>query len=77
MIENGDIVTIDIEKRALDVNLSVNQFEERRAKWTAPPYKSPRGVLYKVFSIFFCISLFPKLIIPMILDMNGTDNTDF
>ncbi|KMZ56952.1 Dihydroxy-acid dehydratase [Zostera marina] len=47
LIENGDIVTIDIEKRALDVNLSVNQFEERRAKWTAPPYKSPRGVLYK------------------------------
>lgn len=47
LIENGDVVTIDVKKKTLDVNLSNNQFEERRAKWTAPPYKSLRGVLFK------------------------------
>lgn len=58
MIEDGDVVTIDVKKRTLDVNLSDNQFEERRAKWTAPPYKSLRGVLFKVCFVFI------KLIVP-------------
>ncbi|MFS8008110.1 putative dihydroxy-acid dehydratase [Helianthus anomalus] len=47
LIENGDIITIDITKRRMDVDLTDKELEERRKTWTAPAYKANRGVLYK------------------------------
>ncbi|KAL2530229.1 Dihydroxy-acid dehydratase [Forsythia ovata] len=47
LIENGDIITIDIEKRRMDVHLTDEELNERRNQWTPPPYKAERGVLYK------------------------------
>ncbi|KAL8162013.1 hypothetical protein V2J09_013502 [Rumex salicifolius] len=47
LIQNGDIIIIDVEKRRMDVQLSDAEMEERRKKWTPPPYKANRGVLYK------------------------------
>ncbi|PWA65364.1 dihydroxy-acid dehydratase [Artemisia annua] len=47
LIENGDIITIDISKRRMDVQLTEKELDERRKSWTAPPYKADRGVLYK------------------------------
>ncbi|KAL0433067.1 UNVERIFIED_CONTAM: Dihydroxy-acid dehydratase, chloroplastic [Sesamum latifolium] len=47
LIENGDIITIDIQKRRMDVNLTDAELNERRKRWTPPPYKAERGVLYK------------------------------
>ncbi|KAI3459617.1 hypothetical protein Pfo_016280 [Paulownia fortunei] len=47
LIENGDIVTIDIQKRRMDVNLTDEELNERRKRWTPPAYKADRGVLYK------------------------------
>ncbi|KAL2506475.1 Dihydroxy-acid dehydratase [Abeliophyllum distichum] len=47
LIENGDIITIDIEKRRMDVSLTDEELDERRKQWTPPPYKAERGVLYK------------------------------
>ena len=47
LVENGDPITIDAEKRTLDVALSEGDFAARRAKWSMPPYKAARGTLYK------------------------------
>ncbi|KAL2242558.1 dihydroxy-acid dehydratase, chloroplastic [Sesamum indicum] len=47
LIENGDIITIDIQKRRMDVNLTDAELNERRKRWMPPPYKAERGVLYK------------------------------
>ncbi|KAL3507395.1 hypothetical protein ACH5RR_032777 [Cinchona calisaya] len=47
LVENGDIITIDIQKRRMDVHLTDTELEERRKRWNAPAYKAERGVLYK------------------------------
>jgi len=47
LIENGDMITIDAEKRVLDVAVSDEEMAKRRATWTMPPYKATRGTLYK------------------------------
>ncbi|KAL5990236.1 hypothetical protein ACLOJK_011133 [Asimina triloba] len=47
LIQNGDIITIDVQKRSMDVQLSDEELAERRKKWTPAPYKATRGVLYK------------------------------
>ncbi|MCL7049046.1 hypothetical protein MKW94_009289 [Papaver nudicaule] len=47
LIENGDIITIDVEKRRMDVQLTDDELAERRNKWKVPAYKADRGVLYK------------------------------
>lgn len=50
LVQNGDIITIDIQKRRMDVQLTEEQLAERRRHWTPPAYKASRGVLYKVAS---------------------------
>ncbi|MCB8966414.1 MAG: dihydroxy-acid dehydratase [Ardenticatenaceae bacterium] len=47
LIRNGDQITIDAQKRTLDVALSDAELAQRRAAWTMPPYKATRGTLYK------------------------------
>ncbi|KAK6929617.1 Dihydroxy-acid/6-phosphogluconate dehydratase [Dillenia turbinata] len=47
LIENGDIITIDVSKRRMDVQLTDEELNERRKKWTPPAFKADRGVLYK------------------------------
>lgn len=47
LVQNGDIITIDIEKKRMDLQLTAEEMEERKRKWTAPAYKTNRGVLYK------------------------------
>ncbi|MQL81266.1 hypothetical protein Taro_013725 [Colocasia esculenta] len=47
LVENGDIITIDIQKKRMDVHLTDEQLSERRRKWKAPAYKATKGVLYK------------------------------
>lgn len=48
LIENGDMITIDIRERRMDVLLTDEEMAERRKKWTPPPGKADKGVLYKV-----------------------------
>lgn len=48
LIQTGDQITIDVAKKRIDVNLTEEQLEERRKRWTSPSYKANRGVLYKV-----------------------------
>ncbi|XP_021754178.1 dihydroxy-acid dehydratase, chloroplastic-like [Chenopodium quinoa] len=46
-IQNGDVITIDVLKRRMDVHLTGEEIKERREKWTPPPFKANKGVLYK------------------------------
>jgi dihydroxy-acid dehydratase len=47
LVRDGDQITIDAEKRTLEVALSEQQLKSRRTAWKAPPYKATRGTLYK------------------------------
>jgi dihydroxy-acid dehydratase len=47
LVQDGDIITIDVEKRAMNVELSEEELDRRRQEWTAPPLKATRGTLYK------------------------------
>lgn len=47
LVENGDLITIDAEANEISVDLSDEELAERRAAWTAPPYKASQGTLYK------------------------------
>ncbi|WP_165044095.1 dihydroxy-acid dehydratase [Adlercreutzia sp. ZJ138] len=47
LIQDGDLVTVDIEGGALTLNISDEELEARRAAWTAPEPKHNHGVLAK------------------------------
>jgi dihydroxy-acid dehydratase len=47
LVKNGDRVTIDASRNAIDVDVSEAEMTKRRAAWKAPAYKVTRGVLYK------------------------------
>lgn len=58
LIENGDMINIDVQNRRIDVQLTDEELEGRRRKWTTPAYKANCGVLYKVlYSAFPSICL--------------------
>jgi dihydroxy-acid dehydratase len=46
-VENGDIISIDIEKCTIDLEVDEAVLAERRAKWTAPEPKYKVGVFAK------------------------------
>jgi dihydroxy-acid dehydratase len=48
LVQDGDIVTINVEKRRIDVDVSDDELRRRRSAWVAPPLKAVRGTLYKV-----------------------------
>ena len=47
MVKDGDIITIDADTNSIILDVSEEELELRKAKWTAPPLKVTRGVLYK------------------------------
>jgi len=47
LVETGDMITVDAEKRRIDMDVSVEELDRRRAAWTAPAYKVTRGTLFK------------------------------
>lgn len=47
LIRDGDIVTIDSERRELSFNVNEQELAERRKRWSAPPLRYTRGVLHK------------------------------
>ncbi len=47
LVENGDMITIDSATHRMDIKVSETVLEERRKKWTPPPYKATRGTLHK------------------------------
>ena len=47
LIENGDVITIDAVKNTINVKISDEEMEKRRANWVQPPLKVTQGVLLK------------------------------
>jgi len=57
LVKNGDLITIDAEKRLLEVKLSAKELNARRKKWKAPAIKYKRGVLAKYAKLVSTASL--------------------
>jgi len=55
LLEEGDIITIDVEKKSISVNVSEEEFAKRRKNWEAPPLET-RGVLAKYAHNVSCAS---------------------
>lgn len=47
LVENGDIIEIDAVNNTINIEISEEELNKRRAKWLAPKLKFERGVLYK------------------------------
>ncbi len=47
LIEDGDIVTIDVDRRALDLDVDAAILDQRRVAWRAPEPRYKAGVLAK------------------------------
>jgi dihydroxy-acid dehydratase len=47
LIQDGDQVVIDAEKKEISVDVSDTEMAQRRAKWQAPPLKKTSGTLFK------------------------------
>lgn len=47
LVQNGDEVTIDAEHNSISINVSDEELEARRARWTPPRMTVTRGVLAK------------------------------
>ena len=47
LIRTGDKITIDAVKNLINVDLTDEEINKRKAEWTMPAYKATRGTLYK------------------------------
>lgn len=47
LVQDGDVITIDVDKRRIDLEITEEEFEQRRNKWKPPPLKATQGTLYK------------------------------
>jgi len=47
LIEEGDIISIDIPGKRIDLKISEEEIKKRKEKWTQPEYKIKEGVLYR------------------------------
>lgn len=47
LIQDGDKIVIDAEKKTISVEVSAEELAARRSNWVPPPLKATRGTLYK------------------------------
>jgi dihydroxy-acid dehydratase len=47
LVQDDDIIEIDAVNNTINVKLSNEEIDRRRAGWTQPPLKVTRGILYK------------------------------
>ncbi len=47
LVEEGDPIVIDVDRKALDLDVPADELERRRARWSAPEPRYPGGVLAK------------------------------
>jgi dihydroxy-acid dehydratase len=43
LVENGDLITLDVEARSLHLHVDEVEMADRRARWTPPPAHAERG----------------------------------
>ena len=43
LVENGDLIELDVERRKLQLHVPEKELKRRRARWKAPPAKLSRG----------------------------------
>ncbi|WP_411333204.1 dihydroxy-acid dehydratase [Metabacillus indicus] len=55
LVKNGDLITVDSDKRELHLHVSDEELAERKLTWTAPPLRN-RGVLGKYARTVSCAS---------------------
>jgi dihydroxy-acid dehydratase len=51
LIRNGDLISIDAEKKTLSVAVSDAEMERRRKDWIMPAYKAEAGTLFKYIKL--------------------------
>ena len=56
LVHEGDSITIDADRRLLQLNVDEAELARRRAAWTPPPSRYPRGVLAKYARLVSCAS---------------------
>ncbi|KAF8964400.1 dehydratase family-domain-containing protein [Flammula alnicola] len=47
LVKDGDIIAVDAIKNTIELRVSPEELERRRAEWKAPPLKVTQGTLYK------------------------------
>ena len=47
LVQDGDIITIDAVKNTINVEISDEEMQKRRANWKQPALKFDKGILYK------------------------------
>lgn len=57
IVEEGDQITIDAEKREINLDIAAEEFARRRAAWKAPEPRYKRGVLAKYAHLVTSASL--------------------
>ncbi|MCX8514963.1 MAG: dihydroxy-acid dehydratase [Burkholderiales bacterium] len=57
LIKEHDLITIDILKRTINLEITQHEFAQRQANWTATPPKYKRGVLAKYAKLVVSASL--------------------
>ncbi len=51
LVKTGDRITIDADKRVMNVEIADQELAKRRAAWKMPPYKATRGTLAKYIKL--------------------------
>jgi dihydroxy-acid dehydratase len=57
LVQDGDSITIDAERRVLELSVSDGELQQRRKAWRAPPPKYTSGVLAKYAKLVSSASL--------------------
>jgi dihydroxy-acid dehydratase len=47
LVEEGDTIVIDVDRRALDLDVPAEVLADRRTRWTPPEPRYPGGVMAK------------------------------
>jgi dihydroxy-acid dehydratase len=47
LVEEGDPIVVDVERKALDLDVGAEELGRRRARWSPPPPRYRSGVFAK------------------------------
>ncbi len=57
LLRDRDLITIDAEKNTIVVDLTEDEWANRKSKWVMPPYKVSKGTLFRYIKNVSCASL--------------------